>query len=67
MENEVFKEEIICGQCKKIIYRNIEVKEINMRSEDTPLKFIIIKKFTCDICGESENHQIKIKKLVLNN
>lgn len=64
MKNKILKEEIICGKCKKIIYKNVEVKEVNMRSKDldNPLKIIIIKKFVCDNCGESKNYQVRIIK-----
>jgi len=64
MKNKVLKEEITCGKCKKIIYRNIEIKEANVRNKDldNPLKIIIIKKFICNNCGESTDYQVKIVK-----
>lgn len=63
MKNE-YHERIICGKCKNEYSRDIEALEVFGKhcELDQPLKVIVVKKFKCKKCKETENHSINIIK-----
>jgi predicted nucleic-acid-binding Zn-ribbon protein len=63
MNNE-FQEKIICNGCGAKLYRKLEIQDANMKDKDllSPLKILIIKKFKCQQCNETENYKIEIIK-----
>ncbi|MFW6008583.1 MAG: hypothetical protein ACOCP8_04880 [archaeon] len=59
-----YKEKVTCNKCSTIQEREIESIEItnNYLNIKKPFKCLIIKKFICPECGDSENYSIEIIK-----
>lgn len=56
-----YEEEIVCNSCNSKCTRKLEVKKIEFEELDQPLNVIIIKKFKCKHCNETENYKSNIK------
>lgn len=58
-----FKEQITCNACSNTIMRDTEIMETSGKFAEleSPMKAVVIKRFVCDKCHESD-YTIKLIK-----